>query len=292
MITQADLEAATGTTGEQRFAVDSLDLAGNDPGRPILSFIDDERFLDDAAVNPSLAVLLVSPVLAETARAAVADNVLVIVVDDPRWHFYALQNELARRAQGATAPSEVSPSASIHPSAVIDPVGVWIGPHVVVEANATVLRSSRIHEGAVIRAGAVIGTMGFEHKRTSRGVLSVEHDGEAVIGPRSEVGSQTVVARGFARRHTTIGADCRLDCNVMIAHGAHLGDRVFVAAGATIAGSGDIGDDVWIGPGATLIDRVAVGEGARVGIGSVVFRDVAARSQVLGNPARPTGSGR
>lgn len=288
MITEQDLKDASGTSVDTAFTAEALDLAGNDPGRPILSFLDDVRFLDVAAINPSLAVLLVTPELAPTVRDHVARRVNVIVVDDPRWHFYTLHNHLAAQNPDDAAPSVISPDAKIHPTAHIDERGVQIGAGVTVEANATVLPSSRIGEGAVIRAGAVIGTSGFEHKRTSRGILSVSHDGETRIGAGAEVGSLTVVGRGFARRHTIVGADSRLDCNVMIAHGSQLGERVFVAAGAVLAGSTEVGDDVWVGPSATLIDRVTVGAGARIGIGSVVFRPVEAGTHVLGNPARAT----
>lgn len=285
MITDADLRTATALDIAAEFAVVGLDLAGSDPGRPILSFIDDEKFLPDAARNPSLAVLLVTPSLEGEARTMLPD-VLLVVVDDPRWAFYSLHNHVALASPLETEQSVISPDARIHPTAFVDPVGVIIEAGVVIEPNATILRSSRIGAGAVIRAGAVIGTSGFEHKRTSRGILSVVHDGETVIGAGSEVGSLTVIGRGFSRRHTTLGVDCRIDCNVMIAHGSQLGARVFVAAGAVLAGSTAIGDDVWIGPGATLIDRVKVGDNARVGIGSVVFREVLADQQVLGNPAR------
>ncbi|MFC9559102.1 hypothetical protein [Agromyces sp. NPDC056965] len=288
MINEQDLESATGTRIETTFSVQALDLAGNDRGHSILSFLDDARFIGDAAANPSLSVLLVSPDLAEATGNALRDGVSVIVVDDPRWHFYSLHNAIAERNPSDSAPTIVSPDARVHPSAHVAPFGVRIEADAVIEANATILASARIGVGAVIRAGAVIGTSGFEHKRTSRGVLSVVHDGETRIGTRAEVGSLTVVGRGFERRHTIVGADSRLDCNVMIAHGSQLGERVFVAAGAVLAGSTEIGDDVWIGPGATLIDRVTVGAGARIGIGSVVFRPVDAGAQVLGNPARAT----
>lgn len=285
MITDSDFRTATDLDITVSFAVEGLDLAGSDPGHPVLSFMDDARFLPDAARNSSLSVLLVTEALEDEARSML-DDVLLLVVDDPRWAFYSLHNHVALTSPLETEPSVISRSADIHPTAFVDPIGVTIADGVVIEPNATILRSSRIGAGATIRAGAVIGTSGFEHKRTSRGILSVVHDGETVIGDGTEIGSLAVVGRGFSRRHTVLGADCRVDCNVMIAHGSQLGDRVFVAAGAVLAGSTAIGDDVWIGPGATLIDRVTVGDRARVGIGSVVFRGVQEDQQVLGNPAR------
>ena len=47
-----------------------------------------------------------------------------------------------------------------------------------------------------------------------------------------------------------------------------------------------IADNVWIGAGAIILPGVTIGEGAVVGAGAVVTRSVAARSVVVGNPAR------
>ncbi|WP_394552737.1 hypothetical protein ACDF64_18120 [Agromyces sp. MMS24-JH15] len=287
MITHDDLARATDSMVEVEFSVAALDLAGNDPGHTILGFLDDPKFLPSAARNPSLAAVLVTPSLAASARERLSDEVQVVVVDDPRWSFYTLHNVIASAGPLETEPSVIHPRAQVHPLAFVDEIGVRIAEGAVVEPHATVLRSAVIGAGAVIRAGAVIGTPGFEHKRTSRGVLSIVHDGETRIGAGTEVGSLTTIARGFARRHTSLGADCRIDSNVMIAHSSQLGDRVFVAGGSVLSGSTDVGDDVWIGPGVTLIDSVKVGAGARIGIGSVVFTKVAPGTRVLGNPAMP-----
>lgn len=48
-----------------------------------------------------------------------------------------------------------------------------------------------------------------------------------------------------------------------------------------------IGSNVWIGGGALILPGVTIGDDAIVGSGAVVVRDVAARSTVAGNPARP-----
>lgn len=48
-----------------------------------------------------------------------------------------------------------------------------------------------------------------------------------------------------------------------------------------------LGKQVWIGAGAIVLPGVTVGDGAVIGAGSVVTKDVAARTVVVGNPARP-----
>lgn len=283
MISQHDLSAAANDTIAETFEADALDLVKGQSGRSILSFVDDARFLGDALANPRLGTLLVTPELAPDLDGFRGKLVLV---DDPRWYFYSLHNYLTAKTR-TLVPTQIAPDAAIASSAHVEPHGVVIGPRVVVEPNAVVMSSVSIGADSIVRAGTCLGTSGFEHKRTSRGILTVVHDGGVTVGIGVEIGALSVIGQGFSRRETIIGNHSKLDHHAMLAHGTQLGERVFVAAGAVIAGSVTIGDDAWIGPGVVIADQIEVGAGARVGIGSVVLRPVRAGSKVLGNPARP-----
>jgi acetyltransferase-like isoleucine patch superfamily enzyme len=57
-----------------------------------------------------------------------------------------------------------------------------------------------------------------------------------------------------------------------------------------VFGQVTIQDDVWIGTGAIILPNVTIGEAAIVGAGAVVTKDVAPRTVVVGNPARPLKS--
>ncbi|MCX7521056.1 hypothetical protein OSC27_02055 [Microbacterium sp. STN6] len=288
MITEADLEQATGEKSAEGFAVAALDLITAKGDRKILAFLDDSKFISSLDENPSVGAVLATAKLALELNSSALP---VIVVEDPRWSFYMLHNHLAT-TRPPLAPTAIADDAVISDGAVISPAGVTIGAGVIVEPNVTIVGPATIGAGSIIRAGAVIGSSGFEHKQTRRGILSVVHDGEVTLGERVEIGALASIAQGFARRTTRIGDDSKIDSLVLIAHGTQLGERVFVAGRAVVAGSCTVEDDVWIGPGATVIDQARIGARSRVGLGSVVLRDVAPDSKVLGNPARLLASAR
>ena len=81
-----------------------------------------------------------------------------------------------------------------------------------------ILGSAIIGENCIIRAGAIIGASGFEHKRTSKGILSVMHDGRVRIANEVEIGADTNIAKGFYGRDTIIGDQTKIDALVHVAH--------------------------------------------------------------------------
>jgi len=79
---------------------------------------------------------------------------------------------------------------------------------------------------------------------------------------------------------------------VVVHADAVIGDRVVLATGVTIGGTGTqhgvpvIEDDVHIGSGAKLLGPIRIGRGARIGANAVVLTDVPAGAVAVGVPAR------
>lgn len=67
---------------------------------------------------------------------------------------------------------------------------------------------------------------------------------------------------------------------------AILSPRTEVGEGSILNAACSIGEAAYIGMGAIVLDHVTVGAHAVVGAGAVVTRDVPARTQVVGIPAR------
>lgn len=109
----------------------------------------------------------------------------------------------------------------------------------------------------------------------------------ARVSRRSGVGAGSFVNAGVVvAANTTIGRHVILNRGVLVGHDTAIHEYVTVSPGANIAGAVTIGRGAYIGMGAIVLDRIRVGEGAVVAAGAVVTKDVPARVQVMGMPAR------
>ncbi|WP_417776495.1 hypothetical protein [Stutzerimonas xanthomarina] len=280
MVTEEMVKKATGKDFLE-FAADGLGVAGSQSFRKILTFLDDKKYLSELNGNEKVEAIFVR----SEDVSLVRPGIKVLEVDDPKWYFFTLLNYLAITKERSR--SIISETSEIHPSAVISNTGVIIEEGVIIEPNATVLQDVIIKAGAVIRAGAVLGVDGYEHKRTSKGILSVAHDGMVIIGKNVEIGVNCNIAKGFSYRDTIVGDETKIDALVHYAHGAQCGYRCMIVASAMVAGHVTIGDDVWVGPNSTISNRITIGSGAFVTLGSVVVQDVPAGGKVTGNFAIP-----
>lgn len=244
-----------------------------------LTFLDSERYLTTLLNNPKVTAAFVT---SEFRPAVEQSGRVVIESADPRYDYHALHNYIARAARRRW-PSEVHHTAQVHSSAYVAEWNVRVGPNSVIEPRATILEDVEIGRESIVRAGAVLGSEGYEHKRTTRGIVSVVHDGIVLIGDRVEIGSNTCIDKGFRFKPTRIGNDTKIDNLVHIAHSVVLGERCMVVACAMLGGSSVFGDDVWIGPNASVSSVLNVGSKASVTLGAVVTKDVDAGSRVSGN---------
>lgn len=269
---------ASGATFEQ------LGLVSSDLPRT-LSFLDEEKFAEGALQNPNLSGVIVTAELARRLRGH-RDDLALIEHEDPRWAYFSLYNHMAE-LQREEWPSIIAADAQVHPSAFIAGTNVRIGPRTVIGPLVAVLEDVEIGECCVIQAGTVLGSVGFEIKRTSRGLLSVAHDGVVRIGNRVEIGANTCVDKGFRTSPTVVEDDVRIDNLVHVAHGVRIGRGAFVVAGTVLGGSSRIGAEAWLSINASVAPSISIGEGAFVSMGAVATRNVPAGVQVTGNLAIP-----
>jgi len=202
------------------------------------------------------------------------------------------------------------------------PDSVWLGGNVVIHDGTVIGEESRIQDGAVLGKPLALGPASTAPRapllplelgdRVTIGanavVLAGARIGErAVVGDRAHVRERAVVGAGsVVGSGSAVDNDVRIGERVKIQTACYLTaftmveDDVFVAPGVTTTNDNDMGRHergaelkgatlrraCRVGAGAILLPGIEVGEEAFVASGSVVTRDVAARTLVMGTPAK------
>jgi acetyltransferase-like isoleucine patch superfamily enzyme len=215
----------------------------------------------------------------------------------------------------------VAPGAVIHAGARVGP-GCTVGSGAVVNSGVSVGVNCLIEEGAVLgkrprlRPGSSAAGSVLEAVEIGDGVtvcVGAVLYASARIGDRAIIGDQACVReRSVIGARTVVGRGSTVDFDVVV------GERVSIQTGVYVTALSVVEDDVFLGPGvyttnddtmgrhsrgsglagpvfrracrvggrAVLVPGVVIGEEAYVAAGAVVTRDVAARTLVMGVPAR------
>jgi UDP-3-O-[3-hydroxymyristoyl] glucosamine N-acyltransferase len=242
-----------------------------------LSFLDSLKYVSELNNNKNITGVIVNQEL----KDEVSPEKIVFVVDDPRFVYYTIYNDIALNRKEYFK-TEIDDTAKIYPNTYIANNNVKIGKGTIIYPNVTILEDVEIGDHCIIQSGTVIASEGFEYKRTSKGVLPVYHDGKVIIGNHVHVGANTCIDKGFSFSNTIIEDFAKIDNLVHVAHAVKIRKRAFVIASAMLAGSCEIGEDAWVGPNAT-IGHIKLNKNADVTFGSVVTKDVPEDTKVTGN---------
>jgi len=275
-IDQVSLKKHTSLNSEKEFECSYFGMS-NAINPNTIAFVDTERFIDEINNNLNITVLLCTNYLKEQCK-----NKITITCDDPRYYYYTFLNKIVESNYVKT-PSVISPTAIIHPRAYICEHNVVIGNNTYIGPNATVLADVEIGNDCYVKSGAVIGSEGFELKRTTKGIVNVLHDGKVIIGNNVKVGANCAIHKGFSFRHTIISDEVKIDDLVYIAHGVHIGKGCFLIGNSMISGSTTLKENIWVGPGVTVSNGLIIEKNAYLTIGSVVTQDVEENQKVTGN---------
>jgi UDP-3-O-[3-hydroxymyristoyl] glucosamine N-acyltransferase len=215
----------------------------------------------------------------------------------------------------------ISPLASIHSSAkigkgarigafvvigegaVIDE-NVVIAPNTVVEKLAKIGKRALLHSFVFIGAECEVGNdceihphvsiggdgFGFATNPQTGSNHKIPQLGKVIIEDHVEIGSNCTIDRATLTE-TRIGAGCKLDTHIHIAHNCILGKNGLFASGFAMAGSSRIGDN-FKAAGAVLVgDHVTICDNVTVGGNSAVSKDVTAPGAYMGYPLQPWRDG-
>ena len=202
------------------------------------------------------------------------------------------------------------------------PASVEIGAHVVIHAGTVLGEGVGVQDGAVLGKPLVLGPQSTASPKRSAALVvgagaticagAVVLAG-ARVGPRAVIGDQahvrerasvgegSVVGRGSAiDNDVAIGARVRIQTDCYLTAYSLVEDDVFIAPRVVTSNDNAMGRHerglrlrgatlrraCRVGAAVVLLPGIEVGEEAFVAAGSLVTRDVAARSVVMGAPAR------
>jgi UDP-3-O-[3-hydroxymyristoyl] glucosamine N-acyltransferase len=258
----------------------SLDHAGKGE----ISYVDNEKFFDDAAASHASGLLVPHNYPLQAAGS------VLIKVKNPKLAFALiakllhppLQREPEVHETAVVAETaDVALTAYIGPHAVIGEyarigintrveAGVVIGAHVTVGSDCVLHPNTVLYDGVsigdrvVLHASVTLGADGFGYVRDDHGYHKFPQIGTVIIEDDVEIGAHTCVDRAALGR-TRIGRGTKLDNMVHVGHNCDIGERVVIAAQTGISGSVVIEDDAVIGGQVGFGDHTRVQKGAIIG---------------------------
>jgi UDP-3-O-[3-hydroxymyristoyl] glucosamine N-acyltransferase len=218
------------------------------------------------------------------------------------------------------APTPITFTPGIHPSAVIDPnvqLGdrVSVQPLAVIEAGAqigddtiigagsyvghetiigsachiypqvTIRERSRIGSRVIIHSGVVIGADGFGFEMIDGRQQKIPQLGIVQIDDDVEIGANTTVDRARFGR-TWIQQGVKIDNLVQIAHNVVIGKNSIIAAQTGISGSTRVGERAMMGGQVGITGHIEIGDGTAIGAQSGISKSTPG-GMWFGSPAVP-----
>lgn len=112
-------------------------------------------------------------------------------------------------------------------------------------------------------------------------------DPTSIIPASTQFGRGTFVNSGCVfGAASTFGDNCLINRGCVLGHHLKVADYVSFGPAASVMGDVSIGKGAMIGMNATVFTDLTIGENAVVGAGAVVMEHVAAKTVVVGNPAK------
>lgn len=263
---------------------ETLGLTVSKPNKSYCTFLDNEKYVD--CIDKNAVQIITDKRLYPKIVENYGDSKGICIVENPREIFFRMHNYLEKATEYSRkrVQTEIGKGCYISPLASIAKENVYIGDNVTIEEFVVIRENTVIGENTIIRAGAKIGSQGFEFKRAGTEIMSVCHLGGVKIGKSVEIQYNTCVDRAvYPWDDTVIGDFSKIDNLVHIGHAAKIDNNVMIVALSGIGGRTEIADNVWIGFGATVSNGLKVGKNSRANIGSVVTKDVNPGVDVTGN---------
>lgn len=253
-------------------------------GRKVLTFLNDEKYIEEVMKNKSVTSILTTLKIAEKIKSL---NIGILISENPKKDFFELHNKLVEENfYFIKERNKISSEALISPRATIGEYNIEIEENVLIEDNVTIYPNTVIKKNSIIRAGSRIGGNGFEFSRLEDGVLSIIPGGKVIIDKNVEIQNNTCIDKGIFG-NTYIGENTKIDNLVYIAHDVRIEKSTFIVGNSWIGGRVIIGENSYLGPNCTVKNGLKLGKNSKVSMGAVVTKNVNDNKTVTGNFAIP-----
>ncbi len=157
-------------------------------------------------------------------------------------------------------------------------------------AGLTKLRAEGVSSAFVaLGANRVRDAVGTVVERAGFTLITAVDPG-ARLSPSVRVGVGVLLMPGaIVNADAVLGDLCIVNSAAVIEHDCQLGRACHVGPGAVLAGNVTLGDRAFVGVGAVVRPDIRIGADAVAGAGAAVVSDVAAKTTVVGVPARRLG---
>lgn len=270
-------------------------------------YFEAKKYFSSNPKAKQVQLALTIPSLADEFASA-----LIVPEHEARLKFIELLSLFEKKPK---LPTLISDKASIHESArlgknvtimdfVVIQENVEIGdncqiyPNVIVESGAKIGENTVLKSGVVIGYNCILGKHNLIHSNTVIGAdgfgfydqggvrYKIPQIGNSVIGDYVEMGACCTVDRATIET-TTVGNHTKFDDHVHIAHNCRVGNYVYIAGGAGLAGSVTLEDGVIIGGRAAIMGGITMKKGSILMGMSGLGEDTAEKAAYFGFPAKP-----
>ena len=260
----------------------SLGLAISETNEKLLSFIEDEKYINKLAQNIT-CIITTSDISKKLDK-----KYGIIVANNPRIMYFTIHNILGlnykKKYLRKSFNTVIGKYGNISRLACVSDTNVIIGENVIIEEFVVIRENTIVEDNAIIRAGCIIGGEGYEFKRNKDEIFNIVHCGGVIIRNNVEVQYNSTIDKAvYTWDNTVIDSFSKLDNMVHIEHGAKIGKACLIASKAVIGGRTIVGDKCWIGLGAIISNGINIGDGASISLGAVVTKSIESRKKVSGN---------
>jgi len=179
---------------------------------------------------------------------------------------------------------ELGANCTVYANAVIEPFS-RIGDNTVIHSGAFIGRHSVIGSHCIIYPNAVIGADGFGYIDEDATRYKIPQIGNVALADYVEIGAGTTIDRSTIES-TTVGSHTKIDNQVQIAHNCVIGQYVYIAGKASLAGSVKVHDRAILAGGCGIRDHVRIAEGSVILAFTGIEEDTQPNQTYFGIPAR------